>query len=124
LEIRSPNLPALRRRADDATRRRPQNPLVSPLRAFGLAALTEHEIFAELVGVLIVECAADLRIAETLRYRMIGGICDEFGFVLSRTVSNGQQVIEIERSPNRPIGIGYEELRARLLSMIEDDVGE
>jgi hypothetical protein len=91
---------------------------VSPLWAARLAAMTINEIFAELVDALIVECAADVRIAETRRYREIEGICDEFGFVLSRLVSNDSQVIEIARSPNRPVGIGYEELRARLASAI------
>lgn len=89
-----------------------------------MAAVTEDEIFAELIDVLIVECLADLRIFETQLYRKVDGICDEFGFVLSCTVSGGRQVIEIARSQNRPIGIGYEELRARLLPVIESGVEE
>ena len=86
--------------------------------------MSEDEIFAELVDALIVECAVDLKIVGTRRYRAIGGICNEYGFVLSRLVSNGRQVVEIVQSPNRPGGIEYEELRARLLPVIESDVGE
>jgi hypothetical protein len=81
--------------------------------------MTENEIFAELIDVLIVECAADVRIVDTQRYRAIDGICDEFGFVLSRTVSDGRQIIEIARSQNRLIGIEYTELRARLAAAIQ-----
>lgn len=83
--------------------------------------MTEDEILDELVDALVVECALELRIFGTRRYRAIEAVCDEFGFVLSRVVSNGRQVIEIARSPNRPIGIGYDELRTRLLPVIEDD---
>ena len=83
--------------------------------------MSEDEIFAELIDVLIVECAVDVRIVDTRRYRAIEAICDEYGFVLSRTVSDGHQVIEITRSQNRPVGIEYPELRARLLPVIKDD---
>ncbi len=85
-----------------------------PVRAFGLATVTIDEIFGELIDVLIVECSVDLRIVGTRRYRQIEGICDEFGFVLARTVFGGRQVIEIARSSNRPVGIEYAELRERL----------
>ncbi len=121
LETRQRHMSALRRPADDEARERPQNPLVSPVRALGLAAVKEFEIFAELVDALIVECAIELRIAGTRRYREIEAVCDEYGFMLSRTASNSRQVIEITRAPNRPIGIGYVELRARLLPVIKDD---
>lgn len=83
--------------------------------------MTIDEIFAELIDALVVECAVDVRIVGTRRYRKIEGICDEFGFVLSRTVSGDLQVIEITRSQNRLIGIEYAELRARLLPVIKDD---
>lgn len=86
--------------------------------------MTENEIFAELIDVLIVECAVDVRIVDTRRYRAIEAVCDEFGFVLSRLVSNGSQIIEITRSQNRVIGIEYSELQARLLPVIKDGVTE
>jgi hypothetical protein len=114
----------MRRRVDDASGRRPQHQMVSPLRAFGLATVTIDEILTELVDTLIVECSIDLRIVETRRYRQIEGVCDEFGFVLWRTVSDGRQVIEIARSPNRPGGIEYSELRARLGAVKRDDAGK